>query len=169
MIVGLDVGGTHTDVVVLQGREIVSKVKLLTDEKDLLQTVCFGFFDAIRGLDPQAIQRVVVSTTLATNAIVQEKTEPVGILVASGPGVNPDAFTIGDHYYVVSGAIDHRGQEIAPISDEEVLEIGRKLRSENVRNLALVGKFSIRNPSHELPHCHRLLEWCCCPDQRRIL
>ncbi len=150
MIVGLDVGGTHTDVVVLQGREIVSKVKLLTDEKDLLQTVCFGFFDAIRGLDPQAIQRVVVSTTLATNAIVQEKTEPVGILVASGPGVNPDAFTIGDHYYVVSGAIDHRGQEIAPISDEEVLEIGRKLRSENVRNLALVGKFSIRNPSHEL-------------------
>jgi N-methylhydantoinase A len=150
MIVGLDVGGTHTDVVVLQGREIVSKVKSLTDEKDLLQTVCFGVFDAIRGLDPQAIQRVVVSTTLATNAIIQEKTEPVGILVASGPGVNPHAFTIGDHYYVVSGAIDHRGQEIAPINDEEVLEIARKLRSENVRNLALVSKFSIRNPSHEL-------------------
>jgi N-methylhydantoinase A len=150
MIVGLDVGGTHTDVVVLQGREIVSKVKSLTDEKDLLQTVCFGVFDAIRGLDPQAIQRVVVSTTLATNAIIQEKTEPVGILVASGPGVNPHAFTIGDHYYVVSGAIDHRGQEIAPINDEEVLEIGKKLSSENVRNLALVSKFSIRNPSHEL-------------------
>jgi len=150
MIVGLDVGGTHTDVVVLQGREIVSKVKSLTDEKDLLQTVCFGVFDAIRGLDPQAIRRVVVSTTLATNAIIQEKTEPVGILVASGPGVNPHAFAIGDHYYVVSGAIDHRGQEIAPINDEEVLEIARKLRSENVRNLAVVSKFSIRNPSHEL-------------------
>ncbi len=150
MIVGLDVGGTHTDVVVLQGREIVSKVKSLTDEKDLLQTVCFGVFDAIRGLDSQAIQRVVVSTTLATNAIIQGKTEPVGILVASGPGVNPHAFTIGDHYYVVGGVIDHRGREIAPINDEEVLEIGKKLRSENVRNLALVGKFSIRNPSHEL-------------------
>jgi N-methylhydantoinase A/oxoprolinase/acetone carboxylase beta subunit len=150
MIVGLDVGGTHTDVVVLQGREIVSKVKSLTDENNLLQTVCFGVFDAIRGMDPQAIQRVVVSTTLATNAIIQGKTEPVGILVASGPGVNPHAFTIGDHYYVVGGAIDHRGQEIAPINDEEVLEVARKLRSENVRNLALVSKFSIRNPSHEL-------------------
>ena len=150
MIVGLDVGGTHTDVVVLQGREIVSKVKSLTDENNLLQTVCFGVFDAIRGMDPQAIQRVVVSTTLATNAIIQGKTEPVGILVASGPGVNPHAFTIGDHYYVVGGAIDHRGQEIAPINDEEVLEVARKLKSENVRNLALVSKFSIRNPSHEL-------------------
>jgi N-methylhydantoinase A len=150
MIVGLDVGGTHTDVVVLQGRKIVSKVKSLTDENNLLQTVCLGVFDAIRGLDPQAIQRLVVSTTLATNAIIQGKTEPVGILVASGPGVNPHAFAIGDHYYVVGGAIDHRGQEIAPINDEEVLEVARKLKSENVRNLALVGKFSIRNPSHEL-------------------
>jgi N-methylhydantoinase A/oxoprolinase/acetone carboxylase beta subunit len=117
---------------------------------NLLDTVCSGISEATKDLDPQSIERMVVSTTLATNAIVQEKTEPVGILVASGPGVNPNAFTIGDHYYVVSGAIDHRGQEIAPISDEEVLEIGRKLRSEDIRNLALVGKFSIRNPSHEL-------------------
>jgi N-methylhydantoinase A/oxoprolinase/acetone carboxylase beta subunit len=115
MIVGLDVGGTHTDVVVLQGREIVSKVKLPTDQVNLLDTVCSGISEATKDLDPQSIERVVVSTTLATNAIVQEKTEPVGILVASGPGVNPNAFTIGDHYYVVSGAIDHRGQEIAPI------------------------------------------------------
>jgi N-methylhydantoinase A/oxoprolinase/acetone carboxylase beta subunit len=136
MIVGLDVGGTHTDVVVLQGREIVSKVKLPTDQMNLLDTVCSGIAEATKDLDPQSIERVVVSTTLATNAIVQEKTEPVGILVASGPGVNPNAFTIGDH--------------IAPISDEEILEIGRKLRSEDIRNLALVSKFSIRNPSHEL-------------------
>ena len=71
MIVGLDVGGTHTDVVVLQGKEIISKVKLLTDEEDLLQTVCFGIFEAIQGLKVQSIERVVVSTTLATNAIVQ--------------------------------------------------------------------------------------------------
>jgi len=111
MIVGLDVGGTHTDVVVLQGREIVSKIKLPTDQVNLLDTVCSGISEATKDLDPQSIERVVVSTTLATNAIVQEKTEPVGILVASGPGVNPNAFTIGDHYYVVSGAIDHRGQE----------------------------------------------------------
>lgn len=150
MIVGLDVGGTHTDVVVLQGKEIVRKVKLLTDDEDLLQTVCFGIFDAIQGLEPQFIQRVVVSTTLATNAIVQDKADPVGILVSSGPGMNPNSFAIGDHYYPVSGAIDHRGREVAPLDDKEILEIGNKLRSVGIRNLALVSKFSVRNPSHEL-------------------
>ncbi|UCG22101.1 MAG: hydantoinase/oxoprolinase family protein [Deltaproteobacteria bacterium] len=150
MIVGLDVGGTHTDVVVLQGKEIVSKVKLLTDEEDLLQTVCFGIFEAIQGLKVQSIERVVVSTTLATNAIVQDKIEPVGVLVASGPGINPWAYEIGNHYYPVNGAVDHRGIEVAPLSDDEVLGIGKELSSKNVRNLALVSKFSVRNPGLEL-------------------
>jgi len=150
MIVGLDVGGTHTDVVVLQGKEIVCKVKLLTDEEDLLQTVCFGIFEAIQGLKVQSIERVVVSTTLATNAIVQDKVQPVGVVVASGPGINPWAYVIGDHYYPVSGAVDHRGIEVAPINDTEVLEIGKELSSQNVHNLALVSKFSVRNPGLEL-------------------
>jgi N-methylhydantoinase A/oxoprolinase/acetone carboxylase beta subunit len=149
MIVGLDVGGTHTDVVVLKGKEMVCKVKLHTDHENLLDTVCFGIFEATRDLEPQSIQRLVVSTTLATNAIVQGKTEPVGILVASGPGMNPNNFSIGEHYYPVSGAIDHRGKEIAPINDDEILEIGEKLRSEEVHSLALVSKFSVRNPSLE--------------------
>ncbi|UCG11550.1 MAG: hydantoinase/oxoprolinase family protein [Deltaproteobacteria bacterium] len=150
MIVGLDVGGTHTDVVVLSGKEIVRKVKILTAQDDLLCTVCNGLSEALRGLVPRSIQRLVVSTTLATNAIVQGQTEPVGVLVASGPGINPYAFEIGQHYYAVGGAIDHRGREIVPISDQEVLDIATRLRSENVRNLALVSKFSVRNPAHEI-------------------
>jgi N-methylhydantoinase A/oxoprolinase/acetone carboxylase beta subunit len=150
MIVGLDVGGTHTDVVVLKGKEIVCKAKLMTDHENLLDTVCFGVFEATRDLEPQSIQRLVVSTTLATNAIVQGKIEPVGVLVASGPGMNPNDFAIGAHYYPVSGTIDHRGKEIAPINEGEIVKIGKKLKAENVRNLALVSKFSVRNPNLEL-------------------
>ena len=150
MIVGLDVGGTHTDVVVLKGKEIVCKAKLPTDHENLLDTVCSGIIEATKHLKLQAIQRLVVSTTLATNAIVQGKTEPVGILVASGPGMNPNGFAIGEHYYPVSGAVDHRGKEVAPIDQEEIVKIGKKLRSQNVRNLALVSKFSIRNPGLEM-------------------
>ncbi len=149
MIVGLDVGGTHTDVVVIQGNEILCKVKVLTDEEDLLKTVCFGVIQAIQGLEVQSIERVVVSTTLATNAIVQDKIEPVGVLVASGPGINPWAYVIGEHYYPVSGAVDHRGIELASINDVEVLEIGKELSYKNIPNLALVSKFSIRNPGLE--------------------
>jgi len=149
MIVGLDVGGTHTDVVVIQGKEILCKVKVLTDEEDLLKTVCFGVIQAIQGLEVQSIERVVVSTTLATNAIVQDKIEPVGVLVASGPGINPWAYVIGEHYYPVSGAVDHRGIELASINDVEVLEIGKELSYKNIPNLALVSKFSVRNPGLE--------------------
>jgi N-methylhydantoinase A/oxoprolinase/acetone carboxylase beta subunit len=149
MIVGLDVGGTHTDVVVLEGRTIVSKVKILTDTDNLLETVCLGISSAIEELNPQSVQRVVVSTTLATNAIVQGNTESVGLLVSSGPGMNPNLFAIGEHYYPVKGVIDHRGREIVPIDDQEVGEIGERLRSDGIRNLALVSKFSVRNPGHE--------------------
>ena len=149
MIVGLDVGGTHTDVVVLRHKEIVHKVKLLTDSENLFDTVRSGLLEATRCLEPKSIRRLVVSTTLATNAIVQGRIEPVGIVVASGPGINPNSFAIGEHYYPVSGAIDHRGKEIASIDDEEVSEIGRKLRAENISNLALVSKFSVRNPNLE--------------------
>lgn len=150
MILGLDVGGTHTDVVVVNGREILHKAKTLTDPNNLLQSVCFAILEATEDLDPQTIQRIVVSTTLATNAIVQNQVEPVGILVAGGPGVNPFDHAIGEYFFPVAGAIDHRGREIAPIREEEIRDIGRKLKAAGVRNVALVGKFSTRNASHEL-------------------
>jgi N-methylhydantoinase A len=139
MILGLDVGGTHTDVVVVDGTEVLRKAKILTDHDNLLESVCFGIFEATEGLEPQSIQRVVVSTTLATNAIV-----------AGRIGMNPYEFAIGEHYYPVSGTIDHRGREIAPIRESEIQEVGRKLRETGVRNVALVSKFCTRNPSQEL-------------------
>jgi N-methylhydantoinase A len=150
MMLGLDVGGTHTDVVVINGKEVARKAKILTTQDNLLESVLFGMLEATAGIDPKLIQRVVVSTTLATNAIVEGRLEPVGIIVASGPGVNPVTFAIGDHFYPVRGAIDHRGRELAPIRDEEIRDIGRVLRAAGIRQVALIGKFSTRNPSHEL-------------------
>ncbi|HVO84259.1 MAG TPA: hydantoinase/oxoprolinase N-terminal domain-containing protein, partial [Syntrophobacteria bacterium] len=149
MMLGLDVGGTHTDVVVINGKEVARKAKILTKQDDLLESVLFGMLEATEGLDPRLIQRVVVSTTLATNAIVESRLEPVGIIVASGPGMNPAGFAIGEHFYPVSGAIDHRGREIAPIQDGEIQDVARSLKAAGIRNVALVGKFSTRNPSQE--------------------
>ena len=150
MMLGLDVGGTHTDVVVIKGKEVASKAKILTKQDDLLESVLFGLLEATEGLDPRLIQRVVVSTTLATNAIIEGRLEPVGIIASSGPGMNPAGFAIGEHFYPVSGAIDHRGREVAPIRDGEIQDVARSLKAAGLRNVALVGKFSTRNPSHEL-------------------
>lgn len=89
MMLGLDVGGTHTDVVVIKGKGVASKAKILTKQDDLLESVLFGLLEATEGLDPRLIQRVVVSTTLATNAIIEGRLEPVGIIASSGPEPTP--------------------------------------------------------------------------------
>ncbi|MBW1981580.1 MAG: hydantoinase/oxoprolinase family protein [Deltaproteobacteria bacterium] len=158
MILGLDVGGTHTDVVVIDGDQVVGKTKMLTDEDNLIESVCFSILECTGDLDPQDIQRVVVSTTLATNAIVQKRMPPVGIVVVSGPGMNPDEYRIGEHYYPVTGAVDHRGMVIQAIDPQEIDILRTRLKNAGVERVAVVGKFSTRNPAQEQEIAHLLAD-----------
>jgi N-methylhydantoinase A len=141
MIIGLDVGGTHTDVVLLGAAGLVNSVKIPTDPTDLFNTVLCALRKITAGLDPQHIQRLVLSTTLTTNAIAQRKIPEVGMLVLSGPGIDPEFFRTNQHYYVISGAIDHRGREVQPIDPDEVKKNSRIFESEDIRHVGVVGKF----------------------------
>jgi N-methylhydantoinase A/oxoprolinase/acetone carboxylase beta subunit len=58
-----------------------------------------------------------LSTTLSTNAIVEGKTEEVGVLVAGGPGIDPENHRVGGHFHVLGGSVDHRGTEVAPLDE----------------------------------------------------
>ncbi len=149
MIIGLDVGGTHTDVVLLGERGLEKEIKVPTDAADLFNSVVTGLNEIISGIDPQTIQRLVLSTTLATNAIVQKKVPPVGMIVSSGPGIDPEFLRTNPHYVAVAGSIDHRGREIEPINSDEIRAIASQLAKEGIRHIGVVGKFSVRNPSHE--------------------
>lgn len=151
MIIGLDVGGTNTDVVLLSNEQgLLKETKVPTDPTNLFHSVLSGLEEIIRGIDLGSIARVVLSTTLTTNAIVQNKLAPVGMIVTGGPGVNPELFSCGDHYHVVTGAMDHRGREIQPVDRKEIRALTEKLKREGVRAIGVVGKFSPRNPAHEL-------------------
>jgi N-methylhydantoinase A len=150
MIIGLDVGGTHTDVVLLGKEGLVRKYKVRTDPEDLFTTVLTGIERIVEGIDPAGISRAVLSTTLTTNAIVQRKNPEVGMVVSGGPGIDPEHFRTNRHYYSVTGSIDHRGREVEPVNPDEIREIGATLKKEGIRNVGIVGKFSVRNPSHEL-------------------
>jgi len=151
MIIGLDVGGTHTDVVLLSNESgLVNAAKVPTDPANLFNSVLAGLEKVTRGIAPGAINRVVLSTTLTTNAIVQNKLAPVGMIVSSGPGINPELYSCGSHYHVVSGAIDHRGREIKPVNRDEIKAVAGKLRGDGIRIVGVVGKFSPRNSAHEL-------------------
>ena len=150
MIIGLDVGGTHTDVILLGKNGPVKQVKVPTNGTDLFNTVLSGLEKIIQDIDPLQVRRAVLSTTLATNMIIQDKVPPVGLIVAGGPGLDPWLFKTGDHYHVVDGALDHRGREIAPINADKVNEAARQLNRQGITQVAVVTKFSVRNPAHEL-------------------
>ncbi len=150
MIIGLDVGGTHTDAVLLGDKGLIREFKVRTAQEDLFQTVLESLEKITDGIDPEKIRRAVLSTTLTTNAIVQKKNHPVGMIVSAGPGIDPELFRTNEHYYCVSGSVDHRGREITPVNRDEITGIAQHLKQEGIRTFGVVGKFSVRNPAHEL-------------------
>ncbi len=150
MIIGLDVGGTHTDVVLLNTQGLIKEIKVTTDHADLFNTVLRGLDHITQGIDPHRIKRIVLSTTLTTNAIVQHQLAPVGMIVSSGPGIDPEFFRPNQHYFPISGCMDHRGREITPVNAAEINSLAAQLKSAGIRYVGVVGKFATRNPSHEL-------------------
>ncbi|MBT3388200.1 MAG: hydantoinase/oxoprolinase family protein [Desulfobacula sp.] len=150
MIIGIDVGGTHTDAVLLSSDGIKKKVKVPTDSADLFNTILSGFTQLLDNIDPKNIKRIVISTTLTTNAIVQQNMNPVGMIISAGPGIDPSAFNTGEHYYCVAGSINHRGREKAPVNKMEIEDIAKKMKKAGIEYVGVVSKFCVRNPSHEI-------------------
>ncbi len=156
MIIGLDVGGTHTDVVLLNASGLVREVKVPTDSANLFESVLSGLEKITDGIDPKKIKRVVLSTTLTTNAVIQKNFPPVGLIVMAGPGIDPEMYRIGDYYHVVSGVMDHRGREMTPVWPLEIEKVAASFMAEKIRLVGVIGKFSVRNPAHELAVCNVL-------------
>jgi N-methylhydantoinase A len=150
MIIGIDVGGTHTDAVLLSSSGIEKKTKVPTDSTDLFNTILSSFTQLLENVDPKEIKRVVLSTTLTTNAIVQQTLSPVGMIISAGPGIDPEFYNTGEHYYCVGGSINHRGSQKEAINKMEIEDIAIKMKNAGVEYVGVVGKFSVRNPNHEL-------------------
>jgi N-methylhydantoinase A/oxoprolinase/acetone carboxylase beta subunit len=150
MIIGLDVGGTHTDAVLLDAEGLKREAKVPTRAGDLLTSVMAGLEAVTDGVEAGEIRRIVLSTTLTTNAIVQKKIPPVGLIVSPGPGIDPELFRTNPDYVCVKGSIDHRGRETEPLDPAEVRAAAESFREKEIRQVGVAGKFSVRNPLHEL-------------------
>ncbi len=150
MRIGLDVGGTHTDAVLVGNKGIATTAKVLTDHDDLLKSVLAALREVLKGTDPQGIKGITLSTTLTTNALLEGKADRVGVLVSSGPGIAPDNYRIGDAYFIVDGVIDHRGQERKALDKRQLEDAVATCRNQGIRAFAVASKFSTRNPDHEL-------------------
>ncbi len=154
MILGLDVGGTQTDAVLIQGNRVVAHTKTPTGDH-LLETLRRSLESTLVGGDPGRIDRMAFSTTMATNAIVQDRLEPTAMIVSAGPGMDPGLFALGPSYHVVEGCLDHQGFEALPVNKASVLQASEGIQREGINTVGVVTKFSTRNPAHEL----QIQEW----------
>lgn len=150
MIIGIDVGGTHTDAVLLKSRRLCRKVKIETRMDHLVSSLAEAVDQLLEGEDVTRIDRITVSTTLSTNAIIQHKIDRVAMVISSGPGLAPSQLPHFDNLYFLSGYMNHRGIEAAPLKELELADIICDLENKGLRLAGVVGKFSCRNPQHEL-------------------
>lgn len=149
MLIGIDVGGTTTDAVLTEGRTVVAEAAVPTSRDALAQSVLGALDGVLTPARAADIERVVLSTTIITNLLAEEKAERVGLVLIPGPGADPSGYELPPAY-IVRGAIDYRGREIAPIDQAELRRVASELRAEGLRKAAVVGKFCQRNPAHEL-------------------
>ncbi len=149
MLIGIDVGGTTTDAVLIEEGKVIRAAKVPTDRDNLLECLMSPLDDIIRDVPLEKIERVVLSTTLITNLIAEGKIDPVALVLEPGPGMNPDDYTLGDEIHIIRGAIDYRGREIQPLDEKQMKNVASTLVDRGYDKIAVVSKFGQRNPAHE--------------------
>lgn len=150
MLLGLDVGGTFTDAVIIDGHRVVATAKRRTTKDNLMNGIGEALDAVLEGYDTSNIEQVTLSTTVVTNTIVEEKEQVVDLYVITGPGRNVDDIFPVEPIYL-QGYTDHRGIVVERTPSNEVRDISRMVQSRSGTDLAAISaKFGVRNPQEEL-------------------
>ena len=150
MLLGLDVGGTFTDAVIIDGHRVVATAKRRTTKNNLMNGIGEALDAVLEGYDVSNIEQVTLSTTVVTNTIVEGKEQPVDLYVVTGPGRNvDDIFPVSPIY--LQGYTDHRGIVVEHTPADAVRGIANMAQARSGTGLAAVSaKFGVRNPQEEL-------------------
>lgn len=153
---GIDTGGTYTDAVLWSEADgLVAKAKALTTRHDLAIGIA-GAVDAVlakSGAAPSAIKLVSMSTTLATNALVEGQGGRVALVMIgfSDADISRDGLLAAlrsDPVLFCPGGHDVHGNEAR--LDLTELEQALPQLKQTVSAFAVCGYFATRNPTHEL-------------------
>ena len=149
MLLGIDVGGTSTDGVLLKNGAMEKSVKKPSREEDLTATILEVLDELLLGEEPEEIERLVISTTLVTNLLATRSGARTGLLLVPGRGLPFDYYRIAPDTYFLRGNIDFRGSVTEKISPEQVAEAVEEMKEKGIRHIAVAAKFSHRNRSVE--------------------
>src|ERR1700722_12441346 len=152
--IGVDVGGTNTDAVIMDRREVRALVKVPTTPD-----VTLGLINALEqvlkaaAISPAEVGLVVIGTTHFTNAVVERKhLSPTAIVRLCLPAAQcllpmidwPADLraTVGEHIYLAAGGVNFDGTPIRPLDDAEITKIGADIKARGINNIAVAGIFA---------------------------
>jgi len=155
---GLDTGGTYTDAIALDGeRRVLASAKARTTHWDLAVGISAAIHALLAAL-PQGARRehivlIAVSTTLATNAVVEGRFSPICTLLVGFDERMVERSGLrrggGGSVVCVRGGHDAAGDEAEPL-DEQAVQAAVAEFGGQVEAFAVAAMFSVRNPAHEL-------------------
>ena len=145
---GIDAGGTYTDAVIMnmENKEILSAASSLTTYPDPIG----GIRSVLNKLDQSLLSlctSLSVSTTLATNTILENTGDPAALILVGDQPVPEDSEI--EEYIIVSGGHTFDGSESEPLDTEAVKNYVLSVK-DKVSAFAVSSFFSIRNPEHEI-------------------
>jgi N-methylhydantoinase A/oxoprolinase/acetone carboxylase beta subunit len=155
---GVDTGGTYTDAVILDvaADRVIGSAKALTTRRDLALGIGRAVDAALgrAGVAPKQVALVSLSTTLATNALVEGQGGRVTLVFIGFDEGDLDRGGLagalrGDPVVRVAGGHGHAGQELAPL-DLAALEAAVAGLGDEVMGFAVAARFATRNPAHEV-------------------
>jgi len=168
--VGLDIGGTFTDFVLYDvGNRRISLYKCLTTPHDPSAAALEGLSELARQADLEIadIAEIVHGTTLVTNALIERRGAPLGLLTTEGfrdsleMGTEqrydiydlflsfPDPLVPRRSRLEIGERLDRNGRIVAPLDLKEVRRAVRHLVDEGIEAIAVCFLHSYANPSHE--------------------
>ena len=157
LALGVDTGGTYTDAVLIRDESaVIASAKSLTTRHDL----AIGVGGAVRavlqdsGIAASQIGLASLSTTLATNALVEGQGGRVALILVGFRERDLDAHGLrdalkGDPHLILDGGHNHAGSEARPL-DEIALNFFLETHRTDVSAFAVAAQFAVRNPAHEL-------------------
>jgi Hydantoinase/oxoprolinase N-terminal region len=154
-LIGVDTGGTYTDAAVIEarGHRIIATAKALTTKGDLAVGVAEAITQALAKLahavPPQDVAMVSVSTTLATNAVVEGHGSATGVILIGFDAAMVERTGIARAFpeipiAQIAGGHNHNGDPVCPL-DTAALEAAVRSMAPKVEAFAVAGAFAVRN------------------------
>lgn len=161
MRIGVDVGGTNTDAVLMDGDDVRATRKATTTE-DVSSGITAAIQDVLEQgqADKSAIESVMIGTTHFTNAFVERKhLLEVGVIRIALPAARlippmidwPEDMRdkVGRHRHMVRGGYQYDGRENVPLDEKAIADTARELKGKGVTSFAVTGVFCQVNSAHE--------------------